>query len=342
VPGAGPERERRRSAAPATAMRAVRLIAWEQPPELCEVAPPAAPPGGAVLEVRGAGLCHSDLHLMHWPAGTLPHKLPFTLGHEVAGTVVELGPGAEGVALGDEVVVLGRWDPGPSLGLGADGGLADRVAVPDVRYLVPAAGLDPVEAAPLTDAALTPYHAIRAALPLLRPGTTAVVIGIGGLGHAAVQLLQLLTRTRVVAVDRRPEALAIARAAGADAALDATELDGPALRAAVGAAGAAFVMDCVGTDPTMALAAAAVGTGGRVAIVGIGGGTFPMRFGTVPFEATVTFPNWGTRDELVDVVALARAGHLHLEIEPVALEGVVDAYGRLERGEVTGRLVAVP
>jgi propanol-preferring alcohol dehydrogenase len=92
----------------------------------------------------------------------------------------------------------------------------------------------------------------------------------------------------------------------------------------------------------MALAAAAVGARGHVALVGVGGGTFPMRFGTVPFEATVTFPNWGSRAELVDVVALARRGDLHVETEPVALEDVVEAYGRLERGEVSGRVVAVP
>src|SRR5215208_3751245 len=163
-------------------MRAVRLTAWQQPPQLRDVAEPAAPPGGAVLEVRGAGLCHSDLHLMHWPEGTLPYALPFTLG--------------------DEVLVHGRWDPGPSLGLGADGGLAERVVIPDVRHLVPAGGLDLVLAAPLTDAALTPYHAIRAALPVLRPGVTAVVIGIGGLGHAALQLLRALTATRVIAIDQ--------------------------------------------------------------------------------------------------------------------------------------------
>jgi alcohol dehydrogenase, propanol-preferring len=327
---------------PDPVMRAVRLTAWQRPPQLCELPEPTAPPGGVVLEVRAAGLCHSDLHLMHWPEGALPYTLPFTLGHEVAGTVVEIGPAATGVTPGDEVVVHGCWDPGPSLGLGCDGGLADQVAVLDARYLVPAAGLDLVRAAPLTDAALTPYHAIRAALPRLRPGTTTVVIGIGGLGHVAVQLLRLLARTRIVAIDRRPEALALARGAGADEALDAGGLDGPALRAEIGPAGAAFVMDCVGTDPTMRLAAAAVRAGGHVAIVGVGGGTFPMRFGTVPFEATVTFPHWGTRDELVDVVALARTGDLALEVEPVALEGVVDAYARLERGEVSGRVVAVP
>jgi alcohol dehydrogenase, propanol-preferring len=325
-------------------MRAVQLTEWQQPPRLREVAEPAVPPGGAVLEVRAAGLCHSDLHLMHWPEGVVPYALPFTLGHEVAGTVVELGSAAgdAGVALGDEVLVHGHWDPGPSLGLGVDGGLAERVAIPDVRHLVPATGLDPVSAAPLTDAALTPYHAIRAALGVLRPGATSVVIGIGGLGHAAVQLLRRLTATRIIAVDRRPEALAMAAAAGADLALDARGLDVAGLRAEVGDAGAAFVMDCVGTDPTMALAAAAVSAGGEVALVGIGGGTFPMRFGAVPFEATVRFPHWGTQAELVDVVALARAGDLHLEVERVALEDVVAAYARLERGQVAGRVVAVP
>jgi alcohol dehydrogenase, propanol-preferring len=321
-------------------MRAVRLTAWQQPPELCDVPEPPVPPGGAVVAVGAAGLCHSDLHLMHWPEGTMPYTLPFTLGHEVAGTVVEVGPGAAGVAPGDAVLVHGCWDAGPSLGLGTDGGLAERVAIPDARNLVPADGLDPVRAAPLTDAALTPYHAIRPVLGRLRPGTTAVVIGVGGLGHVAVQLLALLTQARIVAVDRRPAALALARASGADLVLDSEGLDGAALRAEAGPA--TLVLDCVGVDATMALAAAAVAPGGHVALVGIGGGTFPMHFGTVPFEATVTFPRWGTRDELVDVVALARAGHLELEVETIALEGVVDAYGRLERGEVAGRLVAVP
>ena len=323
-------------------MHAVRLTAWQRPPELCDVPEPVAPPGGAVVEVRAAGLCHSDLHLMRWPEGTMPYALPFTLGHEVAGVVAALGPGADGWSTGDEVLVHGCWEPGPSLGLGTDGGLAERVAIPDVRHLVPAAGLDPVAAAPLTDAALTPYHAIRDVLPRLRPGTTSVVIGIGGLGHVAVQLLRLLSRTRIVALDLRPRALAMARAAGADEVLDASGLDSAALRAVVGAAGAALVIDCVGADGTLALAAGAVAPGGHVAIVGIGGGTFPMRFGTEPFEATVTFPRWGTREELVDVVALARAGDLSLEVEQVGLDGVAEAYARLEHGEVDGRVVAVP
>jgi alcohol dehydrogenase, propanol-preferring len=340
-------------------MQAVRLTGWQRPPELCEVPEPVAEPGGVVLRVAGAGLCHSDLHLMHWPADALPYALPFTLGHEVTGTVVELGPGASGVTVGDDVVVYGPWGCGacrrcsrgeehlcerPALergcGLGRDGGLAEYVAVPATRLLVGLDGLDPVAAAPLADAALTPYHAIRRALPHLRPGASAVVIGVGGLGHVAVQLLAALSSARIVAVDLRAPALELARAAGADetvlAGADAAEV-----RAAAGGA-AAVVIDCVGSDATLALAAAAVAPGGHVAIVGLAGGAFPLRRGGVPMETTVVISNWGTRAELAEVVALARDGAIGLAVEQVRLEDVPAAYARLERGEVRGRVVAVP
>ena len=93
-------------------MRAIQLVDWEQPAALREVPEPEPGPGEVLLEVRGAGLCHSDLHLMEWPAGTLPYDLPFTLGHEVAGVVAALGPGATGVDVGESVVVYGPWGCG--------------------------------------------------------------------------------------------------------------------------------------------------------------------------------------------------------------------------------------
>ena len=93
--------------ADAASMQAVQLTGWGRPAVLREVLRPHAGPGEVLLEVRAAGLCHSDLHLMHWPAGTLPYELPFTLGHEVAGTVAALGPGTEGVELGESVIVYG-------------------------------------------------------------------------------------------------------------------------------------------------------------------------------------------------------------------------------------------
>jgi propanol-preferring alcohol dehydrogenase len=313
------------------------------------------------VRVTGAGLCHSDLHLMHWPAGALPYELPFTLGHEVSGAVAALGPGADGLEPGEPVLVYGPWGCGacracsigaehlceraPSgrgAGLGRDGGLAEYMVVPSPRLTIPLGGLDPVAAAPLADAGLTPYHAVRRALGLLGPGTRAIVIGVGGLGHVAVQLLKALSRAHVVAVDRRDEALDLAAHSGADVALAAAGLDVRELRRAAGGRGAALVVDCVGSDETLALAAGAVAPGGHVSLLGLAGGTFPMRFGDVPLETSVIFSNWGTRAELADVVALARDGVIAIDVERVPLAGVPAAYERLAAGATRGRLVAVP
>jgi propanol-preferring alcohol dehydrogenase len=343
-------------------MKAVQLVAWERPAEVREVPRPAPGPGEVLLRVRAAGLCHSDLHLMHWPAGTLPYALPFTLGHEVVGTVEELGDGVTGPEVGASVLVYGPWGcglcppcsrgeehlcerrdlrRGTGCGLGRNGGLAEYVVLPSARLAVEIGDLDPVTAAPLADAGLTPYHAVKRALRDLRPGTAAVVIGVGGLGHVAVQLLRALSGCRVVAVDRREEALAMALDAGADAVLQATGLTPEAVRRAA-AAPVGLVIDCVGVDATLELAAGAVAPGGQLAIIGVGGGTLPFRFGVVPFETPVVFSNWGTRAELAEVVDLARAGLLQIEVEQVALEDVPAAYARLESGDVRGRIVAVP
>jgi propanol-preferring alcohol dehydrogenase len=342
-------------------MKAIRLTAWECPAQLVDVPTPEPGPGEVLVRVVGAGLCHSDLHLMHWPAGALPYELPFTLGHEIAGVVAGLGPGADGPEIGEPVLVYGPWGcgrcrpcsvgaehlcegerAGRGAGLGRDGGLAEYVVVPSPRLTVPLDGLDPVAAAPLADAGLTPYHAIVRARHVLTPGTSAVVIGVGGLGHVAVQLLKALSPARVVAVDRRDEALELASRSGADLALPSDGLSAREVRTAAGGRGAAVVLDCVGTDGTLALAAGAVAPGGHVALLGLAGGTFPMRFGGVPLETSVIFSNWGTRAELGEVVALARDGAIAIETERVALAGVPAAYERLATGGGRGRLVAVP
>lgn len=340
-------------------MNAIRLTAWEEPARVVDVPVPEPGPGQVLVRVAGAGLCHSDLHLMQWPAGSLPYELPFTLGHEVAGTVAALGPGADGLEPGEPVLVYGPWGCGGcrwcsvgaehlcerapkarGAGLGRDGGLAEYMIVPSPRLTVRLDGLDPVAAAPLADAGLTPYHAVRRALGLLGPGTSAIVIGVGGLGHVAVQLLKALSAARVVAVDRRDEALELAARCGAEVMLASPGLS--ELRRAAGGRGAALVVDCVGGDETLALAAGAVAAGGHVSVLGLAGGTFPMRFGAVPLETSVIFSNWGTRAELADVVALARAGALAIDVERVPLTAVPAAYERLAGGAGHGRLVAVP
>jgi D-arabinose 1-dehydrogenase-like Zn-dependent alcohol dehydrogenase len=148
--------------------------------------------------------------------------------------------------------------------------------------------------------------------------------------------------TKIVVIDPRRTATAEAAdlhlplAAGADVALRSEDAVAERLRPA------ALVIDCVGSDATLALAGEIVSPGGHVSILGMAGGTFPMRRGGVPMETTVVISNWGTRAELAEVVALARAGTIALEVEPVALADVVEAYARLERGDVRGRVVAVP
>ena len=344
-------------------MKAVQLVAWGQPPEVREVPEPVPGPGEVLLRVDGAGLCHSDLHLMHWPAGTVDYELPFTLGHEVAGTVVELGKGAAGIQLGESVLVYGPWGCGrcpqcsrgaehlcpvratgraAGCGLGRDGGLAEYMVLPSARLSVPIGDLDPVSAAPLADAGLTSYHAVKRALPELGPGSAVIVIGVGGLGQVAVQLLRGLTGCRIVAVDRRQEALDAAAGAGADVTLLADGLPATDVIEAAGGQRAGLVLDFVGVDATLELSAECVAPGGHLAILGVGGGTLPFRFGEIPFETTVVFSNWGTRAELAEVVALARAGVVRVDVEPVRLQDVPAAYERLEGGAVRGRVVAVP
>jgi propanol-preferring alcohol dehydrogenase len=227
-------------------------------------------------------------------------------------------------------------------GVGRDGGLADYMIVPAVRHLVGIGDLDAALAAPLTDAALTPYHAIRRCADQLTPGSTALVIGVGGIGHMAIQLLTALSPVRIVAVDVRDDALELASRAGAHAVVSALGLAPGRLRAEIGRRGAGVVLDCVASDSTLALAAGAVSIGGDVCYLGRGGGSLAVNPGRLPFECSVMLPSWGTLPELAEVVELARSGAIHAEVERISLEQTVEAYGRLRCGELRGRAVAVP
>jgi len=331
-------------------------------PAFTEVDRPVPRGGEVLLRVTATGLCHSDLHVID--AGGMGFPTPFTLGHEVAGRVAELGPDATGVAPGDPVAVYGPWGCGrcprclagrdnycdrraeltwAGLGLGRDGGMADYVLVPSAAYLVPIGDLDPAQAAPLTDAGLTPYHAIQRCRAALIEGSTVAVIGVGGLGHLAVQLLRALTPSRVIAVDVREEALALAVRCGAHLSLPAAADTHRRVRTASGGAGADVVLDFAGTDATLELAARSLRADGDLVIVGSGGGNLAVRKpGALPAGARVSLPFWGTRDELAEVVALARSGALRVEVERFPLAAAPEAIARLRAGTLPGRAVLVP
>jgi alcohol dehydrogenase, propanol-preferring len=344
-------------------MRALQLSKWQHDPELRDSPEPEPGPGEVVVRIGGAGVCHSDLHLLYEFAGMPGIEPPFTLGHENAGWVHALGPGAHGVEIGQPVAVYGPWGcgrcarcrvgmenycerqaeiAGMGPGLGRDGGMAPFLLVPDVRLVVPLGDLDPVEAAPLTDAALTPYHAIRRSLHKLVPGSSAVVIGAGGLGHMAIQLLEALAPVRVIAVDQREPALALARDAGAEVTVIADGSEAAAVRDATDGKGADLVLDLVGSDATLGLAVAVSRPLADVTLVGIAGGSHPFGFFQVPYEASLATTYWGSVTELMEVIALAEAGHVRAHIERYALDNAPAAYADLRAGKVRGRAVVVP
>ncbi|MFC5997619.1 NAD(P)-dependent alcohol dehydrogenase [Quadrisphaera sp. GCM10027208] len=349
-------------------MRALRLESWKSEPKLVEVPDPTPGPGEAVIRVGGAGACHSDLHLMHdFDAGAVPWQPPFTLGHENAGWVHALGEGVAGFEIGQAVAVYGPWGcgrcrrclagvetycenpaeapaPGGGGGLGADGGMADYMLVPAAeRHLLPLPeGLEPAYAAPLTDAGLTPFHAVARSWGKLGPRATCVVIGTGGLGHLAVQIAKQTTGARVIAVDVRDEALEVARSMGADHLVTADAAAADRIRELTGGRGADVVIDCVGNDSTLALGAQTVTVLGDLTIVGIGGGTLPVGFFSVPYEASVQTTYWGSSPELADVLDLAARGLLTPKVTTYSLDDAVQAYHDLAEGKVEGRAVIVP
>ncbi|PSM43869.1 alcohol dehydrogenase [Streptomyces dioscori] len=344
-------------------MKALQYRSIGAAPEVVVVPDPEPGPGQVLLKVTAAGVCHSDIAVMSWPAEGFPYELPLTLGHEGVGTVAALGAGVTGVREGDAVAVYGPWGCGSCAkcaegkenyclradelgirppGLGAPGSMAEYLLVDDARHLVPLDGLDPAAAVSLTDAGLTPYHAIKRSLPKLVPGSTAVVIGTGGLGHVAIQLLRAMTPARVVALDVTEEKLRLAREVGAHEAVLSDAQAAAKVRELTGGVGAEAVFDFVGAQPTLATAGAVAAVEGDITIVGIGGGTLPVGFGQLPFEVSVSAPYWGTRGELVEVLALARSGAVSVHTETFSLDEAPLAYERLHEGRINGRAVILP
>ena len=343
-------------------MQSVRFVGVGRPPQIQEIPKPAPGPGQVLIKIGGAGVCHSDLHVMEEDLGFKP---PFTLGHENAGWIAALGQGVTGFKEGDAVAVYGPWGCGRCHacqlsmenycenwakidgfggGLGLDGGMADYMLVPSARLLVPLGDLSPAKAAPLSDAALTPYHAIKRALPQINADTTVVVLGVGGLGHMAIQLLRALAPVRIVAADVDDQKLDQAKALGADDIVNNRDGSEAARRIQqiTGARGAGLVLDCVGVQPTLDLGAKLLGRNSVWTIVGLGGGRHDFRHGSTPYGTTVSIPYWGSRVELMEVIAMARAGRIHAETTEFPLTEAAGVYAKLKAGQITGRAVLLP
>ncbi len=327
---------------------------------------PAPGHGEVLVKVAGAGLCHSDCMISKMPAAYRPDGTPFTIGHETAGWIEAVGEGVREVGAGQPVVVHAEYGcgqcptctsgnerycpvikPAGGAGLGIDGGLAEYIVAPARAVVALPEQLDPVDAGPLDDAGLTPYHAIRTSMPWLEAGTVATVIGIGGLGHLAIQILRAVSPTTIVAVEKDAGRRAFALELGADVALD-PEDDAAAQIKSLAAArgnhdGASLVLDLVGADPTLALGAAAAARQGKLVCVGAALGSIPFGLIHLPWECVAQSTYSGEAWELRQLLQLAAAGAVKVSANHITLDEVPDAYERLDKGEHgSGRLIAVP
>ena len=344
-------------------MKALQYVTLGSPPVIVDIEKPVAGPGQVLLKVTAAGACHSDEFIMSLPAEQYVYGLPLTLGHEGAGTVAELGDGVTEVSLGDSVAVYGPWGCGfchncsagkenycsnatamkiMPPGLGAPGAMAEFMLVDSPRHLVQLHDLDPVKNVSLTDAGLTPYHAIKSALGALGAGTTAVVIGSGGLGHVGIQLLRALTSATVIAVDVDEEKLALAKKVGAHHTILSNDATVAAVRELTQNLGANAVFDFVGSQPTVEIAGAIAAVEGEIRVVGIGGGALRVGIQTTAWDVGVRAPYWGSRSELIEVLDLARSGAIAVEVQTFSLDEAPRAYELLRSGKINGRAVIIP
>ena len=343
-------------------MKAYRLVRPKSA-EYQEIAAPEPGLGQVLVKVGAAGLCHSDVGVVQLDEGLLPWPTPFTLGHENAGWIEAVGRGVRGVELGQGVAVYGAYGcgscarctaaevnlceratelSGAGWGLGFDGGMAPFMLVDSVRQLVPLGDLDPVLAAPLTDAGITPYRAIRRSIDRLGPGSRAVVIGVGGLGHLAVQILRAMSPAAVIAVDCRADALALATSYGAAHTVLAGDEAAAEVLDLTKGLGADVVLDIVGSNETLRLALAIARTRAKVVVPGIAGGTVPWHFFAAQSEVELTTSLGGSLYDLHEVIALAADGHLEPNVTTFGFDDIPRAFEALESGTLNGRAVILP
>ena len=341
-------------------MKAIRVHSYGQPPQVDDVPEPeASGPDDVVVRIGGAGLCRTDIHIIDgWFADVIPAELPVVLGHENAGWVHAVGPAVEHLAVGDPVIchpnlTCGVCRPcragddmrcvtGPNLpGLMCAGGMAELFKTNARAIVKLGASTAPAEAAALADAGLTAYHAVKKAAPELGPGSFAVAVGAGGLGHIGIQCLKAMTPAQVIAVDTSEDALKLALKCGADHVVTSDGQQGQQVRSLTGP-GADAVFDFVGEDNTIGDSVGMLRPGGTYYLVGYGGTVTLPTMQLVLGEITVAGNLIGTNTDLADLVALASQGKVVLHSSRYPLEAANDAIDDLRHGRIRGRAILIP
>lgn len=343
-------------------MKAARLHEYGKPLQIDEVDIPKVSGQSVLVKVAGAGVCHSDVHFIkgEWK-DSLPVKLPLTVGHETAGYVEEVGDLVEGLSKGDPVAVFGGWGCGtcPNCKSGdeqlcdlprwpgisqSNGGYAEYIHVPSHRFLARADGLNPRDIAPLTDAGLTPYRAVKKVRHLLNPGSFALLVGVGGLGSYGIQYLKLLSPAEVIAIVNSKDKANLAYEMGADHVINNTEEDVTAkIQDITDSKGVDVSLDIVCSSQTIETAANSLRKKGTLVLVGLMGKSFQLPImRSVVNEHSVIGSLWGNYNELCEVLALARQKRLKMPIQLFKLGEANHVLEKLQAGKIAGRGVLVP
>lgn len=307
-----------------------------EPLVLSDVLSPVAGEGEVVLNVAAAGLCHSDIGIIEGPGASWITNLPIVLGHEVAGTIAEIGQGVEGFAVGDRVAIgllahgddkKSGWD---APGLSRNGGYEQKAIAQATELVRIPENVSFAQAAAATDSVTTAYHAVVED-GRVGPGTVVGIIGMGGLGMNAVQIADALG-AEVHGVDTSEGARD--RAAGfgiASVHEDAGEL-------------AQFqpeiIFDFAGFGTTTAAAIEAVRTGGRVVLVGLGATEATISTNLlVTKQLTLAGSSGGSKDDLKTVLQMISDGTITNIVEKIPFDSLPEGIRRLAAGDVIGRLV---
>jgi NAD+-dependent secondary alcohol dehydrogenase Adh1 len=340
-------------------VKAVRLHGYHRQPIVEEVPEPTVEgPLDVVVKIGGAGVCRTDLHIIEgqWAAAMNP-TLPYTIGHENAGWVHEIGPGVTNVRVGDTVIL----HPTPTCGLcracragqdmhcadssfpglSHDGGMAEYLLTSARACVRLDPRTRPQDVAALADAGITAYHAVRKAIGSLYPGTTSVVIGAGGLGHIGIQCLAALTATTIIVVDRSPDALKLAEQLGAQHTVVADGNQVEAVHDLTGG-GADVVFDFVAEQGAEQDGFAMTGRAGSYYVIGYGGTVQIPTLDIISTERNIIGNIVGTYNELAELMALAQAGEVTLHTRTYPLDAAVEAIADLDAGRVRGRAILVP
>jgi NAD+-dependent secondary alcohol dehydrogenase Adh1 len=341
-------------------MKAVRLHEYGDRPVLEEVAEPEiTAPLEVIVRIGGAGLCRTDLHIIEgqWKEKS-GVELPYTLGHENAGWVHEVGSAVTNVAKGDAVIVhplitcglCHACRAGDDMhcaanlfpGISTNGGFAELLKTNARAVVKLPDGVEPKDVAAHADAGLTAYHAVKKAEPLLYPGTTAVVIGAGGLGHIGIQSLKVLTAARVIVVDRSEGSLELARECGADDVVLADGEEVEAIRERTNGLGAEAVIDFVGEGGALEDSIAMLREGGTHYVIGYGGVLSIPAIDVISAEINFVGNLVGTYNDLAELMTLQAEGKVSLHTSAYPLDAVNEAMDDLDGGRLHGRGILIP